>query len=412
LVADLEKLLRAAIFKPAAELVGQLLQEAADKIDAAYQPKPGEIPKGRHTLQIQGIFGHSILTRAYYYHPGKKRGHHPADDALGLEGGHTPCLSRLICLEGSDESSYQKAGLHLEEVGGIVVGERQIQREVLRVGPDAAKWLRRESPPQPCDAKVLYVEADYTGVPMRREELEGRKGKAPDGRAKTRMAALGCVFTQHQLDDQGRPMRDHASTTYLAGFESPSDFGIGLRREALRRGMGGADQVVLLVDGALGLEKMGLDYFPRAIQIVDSYHGLEHLESLIEALLTKNDPRRFARRRHHWGKMLLADGVERIIRQARKEAAATSRQEAVEAELGYFVHNTGRMRYGTFRKLGLFIGSGVVEAGCRSVIGQRCKQSGMFWTEEGAGAVMALRCLNAGGRLKAFWHDRHAKRAA
>ena len=93
--------------------------------------------------------------------------------------------------------------------------------------------------PQPCDAKVLYIEADYTGVPMRREELVGHKGKAPDGKAKTRMAALGCVFPQHQLDDQSRPLRDYGSTTYLAGFESPSDFGIGLRREALRRGMGG-----------------------------------------------------------------------------------------------------------------------------------------------------------------------------
>lgn len=259
---------------------------------------------------------------------------------------------------------------------------------------------------------MLYIEADYTGVPMRREELEGRKGKAPDGRAKTRMAALGCVFTQHELDDQGRPQRDHQSTTYLAGFESPSDFGIGLRREALRRGMGSVEQVVVLVDGAPGLEKMGLDYFPQAVQIVDNYHAIEHLESLIEALLGKSDARRFARRRHHWRKMLLADGVERIIARARKESAGTAREEAVEAQLGYFVHNIARMQYGSFRKNGWFIGSGVVEAGCRSVIGQRCKQSGMFWTEEGANAVMALRCLNAGNRLKTFWNARHSNLAA
>jgi len=411
-VADLEKLLRTAIFKPAAQLVGQLLQEAADKIDAACQPKPGEVRKCRHRLEIQGIFGISVLWRDYYYHPGKQQGRHPADSALGLEGSHTPALSRLICLEGSDETSYQKAALHLEEVGGISVGERQIQREVLRLGPAAADWQRQESPPQACDATVLYIEADYTGVPMRREELAGRKGKAPDGQAKTRMAALGCVFTQHGLDDEGFPLRDHQSTTYLAGFESPSDFGIGLRREALRRGMGSVPEVVLLVDGALGLEKTGRDYFPQAIQIVDNFHGLEHLESLIEALLTKADARRFARRRHHWRKLLQADGVERIIRQARKESAGTLREEAVEAQLGYFVHNIERMRYGTFRKQGFFIGSGVVEAGCRSVIGIRCKQSGMFWTEKGAGAVMALRSLNAGNRLNSFWQARHASLAA
>jgi len=412
LVTDLEKLLRTAIFKPAAEIFGELLQHAADKIDDAYRPKPGEVRKGRQPLQIQGIFGCSTLLRSYFYHPGKKQGHHPADEALGLEGHHTPALARLICLEGSDETSYQKAALHLLEVGGIDVQERQIQREVLRVGEDAAKWLRCECPPESCDAPVLYIEADYTGVPMRREELEGRKGKSPDGKAKTRMAALGCVFTQHQLDDQGRPMRDYESTTYLAGFESPSDFGIGLRHEAIRRGMGGVDQVIFLVDGALGLEKMGHDHFPHSIQIVDNYHALEHLESLIEALLTRTDARRFAKRRHHWRKMLLADGVERIIRQARKEASGTGREEAVEAQLGYFEHNIERMQYGTFRKNGWFIGSGVVEAGCRSVIGQRCKQSGMFWTEKGARAVMALRCINAGGRIQSFWNARHSKRAA
>jgi hypothetical protein len=358
------------------------------------------------------MFGNFTLERTYYYHPGKKHGHHPADEALGLEGGHTPALARLICLEGSDETSYQKAALHLQEVGGIVVGERQIQREALRIGSAAAEWLRKESPPQSCDAEVLYIEADYTGVPMRREELEGRKGKAPDGKSKTRMAALGCVFTQHQLDDKSRPMRDHQSTTYLAGFESPSDFGIGLRREALRRGMGSVNQVVMIVDGALGLEKMGLDSFPQAVQIVDNYHAMEHLESLIEALLTKADSSRFARRRHHWRKMLLADGVRRIIERARLEAAGTPREEAVEAQLGYFVHNIERMQYGTFCKKGWFIGSGVVEAGCRSVIGQRCKQSGMFWTEKGASVVMALRCLNAGNRLNAFWSARSSKLAA
>lgn len=226
------------------------------------------------------------------------------------------------------------------------------------------------------------------------------------------MAALGCVFTQHGLDDEGLPLRDHQSTTYLAGFESPSDFGIGLRREALRRGMGSVDKVVLLVDGTPALEKMGRDYFPQATQILDNFHAMEHLEKLIEALLTKTDARRFARRRHHWRKLLLADGVERIIRQARKEAAGTLQEDAVEAQLGYFVHNVERMRYGTFRKLGFFIGSGVIEAGCRSVIGIRCKQSGMFWTEQGASAVMALRSLSAGGRLTSFWQARHASLAA
>ena len=410
-VAELETLVRTAVFRPANELVGWLLQQAADRVDAAYQPKPGEKRKGRCPLEVQGMFGRFTLQRDYYHHPGKRRGHAPADAALGLEGSHTPALARLICLEGAEESSYRKASAHLREVGGIEVGERRIQRVVGRVGEAAADWQKRESLPQPCDATVLYISADATGVPMRRELLKGRKGKAPDGIARTRMAMLGCVFTQHTRDDQGRPLRDHESSSYLAGFQSPSDFGIGLRREAIRRGLGSAGQTVLLIDGAPGLEKLGRDYFPEAIQIVDFYHAMEHLGQLIEILLAKDDARR-VRRLHHWKKLLLADGLERIIARARKEAAACGKLQAVESALGYFLNNLERMRYGTFRNLGFFIGSGVIEAGCRSLVGQRCKQSGMFWSEPGAQSILALRCIHASRRLNSFWKDRLNARAA
>ena len=124
------------------------------------------------------MFGSFRLVRDYYYHPGKKHGHFPADAALGLEGSHTPALARLICLEGADESSYRNACEHLREVGGITVGERQIQRLVGRVGPDASDWQKRQSAPQPCEVPVLYVSADATGVPMRRELLKESRGKA------------------------------------------------------------------------------------------------------------------------------------------------------------------------------------------------------------------------------------------
>jgi len=403
---------RAAIFKPANDLVGLLLQQAADRIDDAYMPKPGERAKGREVLMVQGMFGTFALMRQYYYHPGKECGHFPADAALGLEGAYTPALARLICLEGSDQTSFLQASDHLREVGGISVSERQIQRVVGRVGEDAVAWQKRESAPAPCEAKIFYISADATGVPMRREELAGRKGKAPDGKAKTRMVLLGCVFTQTKEDDKGRPMRDHDSTTYLSGFQSPSEFGIGLRREAIRRGLFSAPETVLLIDGASGLEKLGHDYFPEAVQIVDFYHAMEHLQTLIETLWGKGDETRNKRRREHWKKLLAHDGVERIIKRARKEAILRGNEAEVETVLGYFVNNISRMQYGTFRAKKYFIGSGVIEAGCRTLIGKRCKQSGMFWGEPGADKVLALRCIHASRRLDLFWKHHLNSRAA
>jgi len=171
----LEVLVRAAIFKPANELVGLLLQQAANRINAATIPKPGEQPKGREPLVVHGMFGTILLMRQYYYHPGKKCGRCPADASLGLEGGYTPALARLICLEGGDETSFVQASLHLWEVGGISVSERQIQRVVGRIGEDAVGWQKRELAPGPCEVKTLTISADATGVPMRGEEARNKR---------------------------------------------------------------------------------------------------------------------------------------------------------------------------------------------------------------------------------------------
>jgi len=403
-VQQLEVLVRTALFKPANELIGFLLQQAAGRADAIYKAKPGERCKGQQAIKVQGIFGCFELLRDYYYHAGKHTGHCPADAALGLEGGYTPALARLICLEGADEASYEKASSHLQETGGITLSSRQVHRALQRVGVCAVAWQQRESPAAACEAPIMYVSADGTGVPMRRSELEGRCGKQADGSAKTRQVYLGCVFTQHKTDEEGHPMRDFQSTTYVSSFDGVEDFGIWLRREALRRGMGGVKKVVLLIDGACGLEKLGNDEFPGCLQIVDFYHGLEHLEEVLKLLWEKTDPQ-FKKHRKRWIKSLLTDGVERIIAQARRIAATHPNSEAIEKALGYFERNKERMRYGSFRSRGFFIGSGVIEAGCKTVVGSRCKQSGMFWSTPGAEHILAFRCIHQSRRIDAFWKD-------
>jgi len=411
-VQQLEVLVRTAIFKPANALVAFLLQAAADRMDAAYQPQPGQHRKGRETRQVDGLFGSFPLERDYYYHAGKQQGHYPADAALGLESGQTPALARLVCLEGADETSYQKAENHLLETGGIRVSARQIQRLVQPVGAAAQAWQEREAQPGGSAVPIMYVSADGTGVPMRQEELAGRAGKQPDGTAKTRTAYLGCVFTQHKTDEEGHPVRDYESTTYVSSFGSSEAFGPVLRQDALRRGLALALQVVLLLDGAEGLAKMGRLCFPTAIQIVDFYHALEHAGRVLVALLGSKEHPEYRTRLGRWARRLLNDKVEQLIAQTRQECAGKAQAQAVEKELGYFVNNVARMQYGTFRAQGFFIGSGVIEAGCKTVIGARCKQSGMFWGEPGAENVLALRCIHTSRRLGEFWKDRLNTHAA
>jgi hypothetical protein len=266
--------------------------------------------------------------------------------------------------------------------------------------------------PAHCEAPVMYVSGNGTGMPMRRKELAGRKGKQPDGTAKTRQVYLGCVFTQHRVDGKSHPVRDYESTTYVSSFKSIDEFGPLLRQEALRRGMSTAGKVVLLIDGAAGLENMGKDCFKDSVQVVDFYHAMEHAGRVLDALLGRNHPDRKAQQRR-WAKRLLKDKAQALVKETRQACASHPQGQAVLDELGYFERNIQRMQYGAFRDRGYFIGSGVVEAGCKTVIGARCKQSGMFWSRPGAKNILALRCIHGSRGLDQFWKHRlnqHAKR--
>ncbi len=412
---DFEVLLRTAVFKSTNQLMGYLFQKLADRVDAAYQPKPGYQRKGRVAVTLECLFGAFRLERDYYYHEGKQLGHYPTDAALGLADGKTPALARLVCWEGADQASYQKAEEHLKETGGIHLSARQIQRLVQPVGAAAQTWQERAALkplPDTQPVPILYISGDATGLPMRKEELKGRAGKQPDGTAKTRSAYLGGVFTQHKTDAKGHPVRDYESTTYVSNMGPLEDFGPLLRREAIRRGLGQAKQVVLLIDGASGLENMGHLNFKDATQIVDFYHGAEHAGKVVEALLGSKEHPEYKARRRRWVRRLLGNGVENLIQETRQECAGKPQAQKVEEQLGYFVHNVDRMKYRSFRRQGFFIGSGVIEAGCKTVIGSRCKQSGMFWGKPGAENILALRCIHSSRRLDQFWKERLNTQAA
>jgi len=269
--------------------------------------------------------------------------------------------------------------------------------------------LSREEHPEPeKDIPVMYVSYDGTGVPMTRPELAGIKGKQPDGTAKTREAKLGCVFIQTSVDEEGYPIRDPETTSFVGAIETAERFGWRIYGEARRRGLARARLVVVLGDGAEWVKNLAEMHFPQAISIIDLYHAREHVSQLCRILFGSNE-KRMERRRQRWWALLDAGRVEQIVRQARHVLPDDPelRKTAV-AEIQYLDKNKERMRYAEFRAQGLFVGSGVVEAGCKTVIGQRLKQSGMEWTLRGANAIIALRCMMKSNRLEDYWESRVA----
>jgi len=111
----------------------------------------------------------------------------------------------------------------------------------------------------------------------------------------------------------------------------------------------------------------------------------------------------------HQKRLLDKGKIEKLVAAIRAIHSTNSEVvDKIRIEADYFDRNAARMRYPKFRKQHLFVGSGVIEAGCKTVIGCRLKQSGMFWTVRGANAIIALRCCHLNGRFEDYWEHRLA----
>lgn len=342
---------------------------------------------------------------------------YPGDEDLDVVGtGRTPGLRRMMARAGSRQP-FKEAKEDLLVYAGIEVSAKDVERVAEKIGDHIEIWqdaqrqtlLQTQAPLRAAKSiPVLYVEMDGTGVPMVRSETDGRKGKQPDGTSKTREVKLGCLFTQTTTNENGRPVRDPGSTSFVGAIETSEDFGERIEAEAIRRGLFNADKVVVLGDGAKWIRGLCELRFPHALQIVDLYHAKEHIANLCKLLFGNND-KKVLRYRTQWWRCLEEGNIEKILRQARKilPKEAESLQK-VQTELHYIEENKKRMRYADFRNQGLFVGSGVIEAGCKSIIGARLKQSGMEWTVKGANAIIALRCATLSDRFEDFWESRAA----
>jgi Uncharacterised protein family (UPF0236) len=387
----IERTLRDASLRDTARLLEGFLNHELPHLLDDPQLQPNERLHSHQTRKVCTVLGPISLTRPYYRSP--QGGRYPLDEALGLHDQYTPAVVQLMCWAGAMDSSFELAAETLARFAGLDIPGRQVQRVVNELGPQAATWMHhRQSKPPPSPVTILNIQTDMTGIPARPEELQGIKGKQPDGSAKTRQIKVGCVFTQSR-DANGQPQRDPFSSTYLAAFCDRADFGALLWSEALKRGYATARKTVFIGDGAEWIWNLVSDRFGDAVQIVDFYHACEHLHAMCQAL--EPDERRAKTLFTKWRKRLKNNGLPRILHEASERLGALSAtaREAVAAELPYFETNAARMTYRTFCRNGYFIGSGAIEGACRHIVAQRTKLSGMRWLCSGAENVLAFRCL-------------------
>ena len=202
-------------------------------------------------------------------------------------------------------------------------------------------------------------------------------------------------------------MREEGTTTYVGAIETAEEIGKDLYAEVIRRGLAKAKTQVVLGDGAAWIWAMASEHFPHAIQIVDLYHAREHLWTVAHAVYPEEEGRRNRWMRRRLEELNQGDIASLLkafqwVKLPNKQA-----QETVQTQTKFFRKRRKQMRYAYFRSLGLFVGSGVIEAGCKVVVGQRLKQSGMRWTVHGSNAIISLRRAFLSGEWEDFRASRH-----
>lgn len=366
------------------------------------------------------------LKRAYYHCSACAKGVVPKDRKLGLvDSTATPSLLKMICRVGLEEA-FVPAREDLAVLADVEVSAKRVERATEAIGARAIEKMESELTAlgagvvlpalhEEKKPKILYCLADGTGVPTVAKETEGRKGKSEDGRARTREVKLGALFTQTSTDEEGWPIRDEATTSYVATMKPAEDFGLLLKGEAIGRGYQQAEVKVFLGDGSEWIWHIAEEHFPDAIQVVDLYHAKQNLHKL--AKIAFPFP---GQEREQWLRQALDNldngDLEMLLVSMRelqcRKTTTWIDEEALETAIAYFENNQERMSYGEHADAGLFVGSGVVEAGCKTVVAHRCKQSGMFWTLRGVGAVIVLRCLFLSGRWEELWGWRYRQMQA
>ena len=314
-------------------------------------------------------------------------------------------------------ASFAETADLLHELAGVNLGAKQAERTAEALGREVAADEREVVAAEPGRAPTMYLGMDGTGVPVRRAELAGRAGKQADGSARTREMKLVAVWAA-ATDARGRelPEREPGPVSYSAAVETaaardtdaePSPFARRVDREARRRGFRHASRQVVIGDGAPWIWNIADELFPDAVQIVDLFHVKQHLWDVAKAIYGPGTDTagRWAKRRRDE----LDDGrIGAVVRALRRHGGRDEARRCID----YLQRNRHRMRYPTFRAMGLCVGSGVVEAGCKHVVGTRCKRPGMHWSVTGVNAIAALRCAVLSNRFDDFWLRRRTRSAA
>lgn len=286
-------------------------------------------------------------------------------------------LGQEVCLENASEL--------IQEVLGVAVSDTTIHRALECYG-DKAENMIKETAYTACEEvaleapEVMYCEADGSMILTREESWKEVK--------------LGRIFRSDTINDHRSEGQKIKESKYVGRLGGLDDF-IPLMEQELEKYKALGPRLVFVTDGAPWIRNWITEAYPKATQILDFYHAVEHLGKLGEHIKSEL-PKEWVKR---YADQLLKQGGYSVIRSLRtmpmKDPEAVKRKDQV---IRYFESNAYRMNYPKYDKKGYYIGSGAIESAHRTVIQKRLKLAGQRWSMEGAQHVLNLRVLRMSGK--------------
>lgn len=344
---------------------------------------------------VRGVPGEVAVTRAYYHCRQCRQGSLPWDQEQGLnEHVFTPHLKAWVS-EVCGREVFAEARETLARLAGVTLAISSLEEIVAEVGGRlrAAEDVR---------VKQLFDEDRWPQADPFLPAVAGQRAYLCLDAAKAhtegswhdiKVAAFFAAAAREAKE--GRPWDGVGPKRYLAIQEEAERFGKRVYTFAVRLGAERAKELIILGDGAEWIWKLARTHFTDARQILDFYHACEYVWKIARAVFGEG-----AAAGSEWAragaKRLEAAGPSGLLQSLRELRAshgglsATAREEVLQA-LHYFRRNRHRMQYAQYRAAGMMIGSGPVEAACKSVVGGRLKGTGMRWSKTGADTMLAVR---------------------
>jgi hypothetical protein len=289
----------------------------------------------------------------------------------------------LACFAGQQDV-FDEACEVLYRIGGIQISDKQIERICHKYGQALEEQARDLACEPPIEQELHYAMADGAMILTREKDEKGK--------SKWAEMKLGRVFKAEAhvaLGSKDESRKWIRQSQYVAHLGNCEDF-----FEKFMLLLDPLKQLVFIADGAKWIWERVHAFYPNAIQILDFFHAMEHLWTVLNLCWKLNFETEG--QRNEWAqtqKQLLLEGeVQKVCENIVALKTSTVEQKEKQDELiGYYQNNKERMDYGTYLENGWLIGSGPIESAHREVIQKRLKRSGQRWTRPGAQQIANLR---------------------